>query len=142
MTATVAPASAASPLGRLPRDDRERVIASVARDLRPEEAAAVLAALAGTDDEVAALPDALQDAAQIAILAAFPPGHGAVTVSRLGLAPVATESWLPAIRERFSGMGVAAAADALQDILRRRDAGADATACERDRRSDRGRHGP
>lgn len=122
MSAVPAPPLAPSPLGRLPREDRERVIAAIAGALPPADAFAVLALLAGPPAEATILPDDLQDAAQIAILDAFPAGHGAVTVSRLGIARVATESWLPQLRERFSGMGTDAVADALQEVLHHRRA--------------------
>jgi hypothetical protein len=106
-------------LSRWPRPDREQVTGALSRALSPADAATVLAALAGTAEEVAALPEGLQDAAQVALLDAFPDGLGAIIVSRLGIARFATERWLPQLREQFESMAVEAVAHVYRDVLRR-----------------------
>lgn len=107
MGAATAPAFLPSPLGRLERPERERVIALINESLDPTEAALALAALAGTVQEAWALPAPLQGRILRAILNTFPAGHAAIVVSRLGIARVGTESWLPAVRARYAGMDVA-----------------------------------
>lgn len=114
MGASVAPTTLPSPLRRLSPTERQRVIATIYRALGLDEAARVLSALAGTPREVWALPDELQDRVQVAILEAFPPGQGAVVTSRLSIARVGTETWLPALRRRYAGLGVDAVADEIE----------------------------
>lgn len=74
-----------SPLGRLGHHERERVIAALTERLPRTDAVALLAALAGTRAEIEALPVPLQERAQEILLAALPPGVGAVVVSTLGI---------------------------------------------------------
>jgi hypothetical protein len=114
MSAPALPSAPPSPLSRLNVDERERAIATIYRAVDPDDAAHVLAALAGTPQEVWALPDQLQDRVQEAILAAFPPGQGVVVVSRLSIARVGTDTWLPALRTHYTGRGIDAVADEIE----------------------------
>lgn len=100
-----APASARvvlSPLSQLATAERAKVIGVVADQMPPAEAVAVLTALAGTRDETAALPWAIQRRVQELLLRAFPPGLNAIIVSRLGIALVPTEDWLPEIEDHLN----------------------------------------
>lgn len=82
----VAPAlTALSPLGSLDHDDREQVIIAITERLPRAHAVQLLAALAGTRDEVANLPLGIQEDALRAIVAALPAGRNAVVVSTLGI---------------------------------------------------------
>ncbi len=83
MIAPVAP-SRVSPLGELARDVREQVVAALLARLAPPDVASVLAALAGSQDDVRALPFPLQEQARDALLNALPAGLNAVVVSQLG----------------------------------------------------------
>ncbi len=98
----------------LAAEERQQVITTIYQAVGPDDAARVLAALAGTLQEVWALPDPLQDRVQEAILEAFPPGQDAVVVSQLSIASVGTDTWLPALRGRYAGRGVDAVADAIE----------------------------
>lgn len=111
MSAPIVAPVAPSPLGRLALADRERAIAVINQTLDADEAPHALAALAGTRAEAAALPDSIQDRLLHAILKAFPAGHAAVIVSRLGLARVGVDTWLPALQQGYEGK-------ALDDIIR------------------------
>lgn len=85
MVARVEPTTAPSPLSRLAHRDRQLVIDALTARLPREDAVAVLTALAGSAEELAAVPFELQERAQGAILAALPPIHNAVVASELGI---------------------------------------------------------
>ena len=76
---------APSPLAGLAHAEREQVIAVLTREYPPAESVPLLTALAGTPEEVAALPMVLQERAQQTLLATSPPGQGAIVVSKLGI---------------------------------------------------------
>jgi len=114
MSATPAERATASPLSHLSPEDRARLIVTLTRSLPVDDAARVIAALGSTPQEAAALPDELQDQAQRAILAAFPSGHGAVVVSQLGIARIGTDTWLPALHQRYAGVGMDAVIDEIE----------------------------
>ncbi len=85
---------AASPLSSLPRDIREHIITVLTAQLSNADAAQILAALAGTRDEVMAVPMAIQVQAQRAILGALPPGTSVIAVSKLGLPTKTDQDYL------------------------------------------------
>lgn len=122
MSAPAVMAALPSPLSRLASDDRQEVIATIYQAVGPDDAARVLAALAGTPQEVWALPDHLQDRVQDAILEAFPSGLGAEVVSRLSVARVGTDTWLPALRASYAGRGVDAVASEIEQEFGRHPA--------------------
>jgi hypothetical protein len=104
-----APATAAaslSPLGLLAPKDRAKVIATISSDLPRAEAVTVLTALAGSREEVLALQWTLQRRVQELLLRAFPPGQNALIVSRLALALVPTDQWLPEIEDELNAGSV------------------------------------
>lgn len=81
-----APAPVAlSPLGSLDHDEREQVIIAVTEALPRAAAAQLLAALAGTRDELATVPLGIQEEALHAVVAALPAGRNAIVVSTLGI---------------------------------------------------------
>lgn len=114
MRAPAMAAVASSPLSRLAPEQRALAISTISARLSATDAVAVLTALAGSRDEVAALPWPLQRRAQEAVLHAFPPGLNALVVSRLGIALVPTAQWLPEIEAAVNAGGVDAAMDLLQ----------------------------
>lgn len=73
------------PLGTLGHEEREQVIAVLIQQFPVSEAVTLLTALAGTRAEVKAVPVALQERAQMALLATLPRGLGAIVVSTLGI---------------------------------------------------------
>jgi hypothetical protein len=74
-----------SRLGSLSHDEREQVITVLAQRFPTAEAVTLLTALAGTRAEMEAVPMALQEQAQQALLATLPRGLGAIVVSALGI---------------------------------------------------------
>lgn len=104
----------ASPLSRLAGPDRAQLIALINAQFSPREAVTLLSALAGTRDEAAALPRALQLRLQRAILNEFPVGHAAAVVSRLGVARAGSSRWVDDLRERTAHEDVAALAKAIE----------------------------
>lgn len=78
------------------------MIGAISAQLPPAEAVAVLTALAGSRDETAALPRAIQRRVQELLLRSFPPGLNAIIVSRLCVALVPTEDWLPEIEDQLN----------------------------------------
>lgn len=95
-----------SPLSRLEPQDRAKVIAAISSDLPRAEAVTVLTALAGSRDEVLALPWPMQRHVQKLLLRIFPPGHNALVVSRLAIALVPTDAWLPEIENELNAGSV------------------------------------
>jgi hypothetical protein len=86
MSVLAAVPTTASPLSKLPIDERATVIATISAQLAPNEALPVLTALAGQPEEVAALPLALRQHARDALWITFPTGVNVVVLSALGLA--------------------------------------------------------
>ena len=95
-----------SPLNLLAPNDRANVIAALCGQLPPAEAVTVLTALAGSREEVLALPWPVQRRVQELLLRVFPPGLNALVVSRLAIALVPTEQWLPEIEDELNAGGV------------------------------------
>lgn len=122
MSAPEATAVIPSPLSRVASADRQRVIDVIYQALGPHDATRVLAALAGSPREVWDLPDAVQVRVRDVVLNAFDDAHGVVVVSQLSITRVGTDTWLPALRERFADMGVDAVADEIERAARGRQA--------------------
>src|SRR6185312_13234769 len=91
--------------------DRMLLIGALTRDLAEADATQIIAAFGSTPEDTAALTDRLQDRALAVILRAFPAGHGAVIVSRLGITRVGTDTWLPRVGSQFDGKGIDAAVE-------------------------------
>ena len=116
-TMMAAPASApiaVSPLGRLLSDERERAIAALSAQLPAKDAAGLLSALAGSDEEVLALPQPLRLRGQEVLLEAFPPGVNVAVVGVLALAAVdGGDDWMERARDEIDAAPSMEAAAAL-----------------------------
>ena len=109
-----------SPLSLLEPAERGTVIRTLREHLPPTEFDAVLTALAGGPAEVAALPAALQDRAEVLLLDAFDDILGAVVVSTLGINNAPSDAWLLQLRERFAGLNVDEAIDTYRAMRQER----------------------